>query len=298
MAILNAVALNGGHFVLENPASRSDPTQVVTYDPALAEHGPLWLMPEVALLKATHSATLITFAQCMIGSKHQKYTSLLASPLAAAGLTPLTHLKCNHSKGQHDALVGKDGQGTWLSERSAAYPTPLARALAAALPISRPSANTAPPSAPPPAIQGTDSAHAHAEVDDLHVQAGPPATPPNTLSKDTPNAPPLAGPRPGGGAFNMRPRAPDITPNTTPTAGPRPGGGTFGMRPRTTLSSALLCLAEVATTKDLPCIIVPNSTVGFALQAVTGEQEDSPRNRKIALQQNKSGYGLPPRRRS
>ena len=112
MAILNAVALNGGHFVLENPASRSDPTQVVTYDPALAEHGPLWLMPEVALLKATHSATLITFAQCMIGSKHQKYTSLLASPLAAAGLTPLTHLKCNHSKGQHDALVGKDGQGT------------------------------------------------------------------------------------------------------------------------------------------------------------------------------------------
>ena len=204
IAITNEVANSGGSFCIENPADRGDKTNLITYDPNLKQHGPLWLMPEILELAKTHNAQSVTFALCMFGSPFQKYTTLLFSPDLNPGLSPLAKQCCSHTPEQHEALVGKADDGHWKSAHAAAYPVKFAQALANALPH----------------ITAINNSNEDAE--ELHTETEP-ETPPN-------------GPRPGGGTFEMRQRNfPEKIQQKT-EQGPRPDGGTFNMRNRQTPS--------------------------------------------------------------
>ena len=112
-------------------------------------------------------------------------------------------------------------------------------------------------------------------IPDDQTDAPPPTSP---ASPETPdNAPTLPGPRPGGGTFHFRPRT---TQNTAyPADSP------------SNVASTLLCLAIAPDRSDQTCIIVPNSSVGRSLQAISNAQSDnSPRNRKAALAHDKTGW--------
>ena len=99
--IIRAVADNGGSFLIENPCDRGCPENSLTYDPKFADHGPLWLMPEIKLLETRYKSRYITFAACMLGAAYQKYTTLMISPDLYDSLSFLSNLICNHKKGEH-----------------------------------------------------------------------------------------------------------------------------------------------------------------------------------------------------
>ena len=279
VAIVEAIAQNKGDFCIENPASRSDENNPITFEPSLKMHGPIWLMPDILQLTKTHNARSVTFAQCMFGAKQQKYTTLLYSTGFAPVLDKLATKCCSHKNGEHHILAGRTDNGEWLSSQAAAYPPALAEALAAALP---PLPHRSPTSSSNeekenmlPAINKIDhSKHNSQHTTSIMTTA--------LLGADT-------GPRPDGGHFQLRSRAsqPQNNPadnqsktETTSEAeqqrGPRPGGGTFNLRSRDNIAHA--------------CAVIPNSLAGRALQAIVCNINESPRGRKHALQQDREGW--------
>ena len=87
---------------------------------------PLWLVPEVVELVQRTGARMITFPQCALGSRYQKWTSLLVSPELEPFLRDLGSLACQHPHGHPAVAVGAD------SARAAAYPPEMNRRLAEA----------------------------------------------------------------------------------------------------------------------------------------------------------------------
>ena len=75
--IAQALADAGATFIIENPPDRGDGP---LYQAKFASHAPLWLVPEMVELVQRTGARMITFPQCALGSKYQKWTSLLVSP--------------------------------------------------------------------------------------------------------------------------------------------------------------------------------------------------------------------------
>eukprot|EP00965_Chrysotila_dentata_P136364 4509643-Pleurochrysis_carterae.AAC.2 len=69
-----------------------------------ARHGPIWLLPCIADLHARDSCTLITFPQCALGARAQKYTTILCTPGLQPALGRLASLTCTHRT--HASLVG------------------------------------------------------------------------------------------------------------------------------------------------------------------------------------------------
>ena len=132
--LIDLIAKGGGSFVIENPADRGNPNSPITYDPKFKNHGPLWCMPSILDLVEKYDATTVTYAACMLGARHQKYSTLLISPDLLPTLGHLSELICSHSKGEHQRIVGKDEEGGWNSSLAAAYTPELSAALAAALP--------------------------------------------------------------------------------------------------------------------------------------------------------------------
>ena len=233
-AILDAVASSNGSWCCENPACRSDPNNKITYQESLSDHGSLWQFPDMIALQKKHDARTATFAQCMLGSKWQKYTTIMFSRDLLPGLGPLNRLCCNHKHGEHSALAGRTNDGGWLSQTAAAYPPKMSEALAAALP---PLINTTAP--------GASLTHN-------------PEPPPISSIIQSPS--PSLDSRPPPAHSHDQSEA-------TPTAnGPRPGGGTFELRKRTQNSSI-----HSSTGAGL-CAIVPNSFTGRALQAIASNE--------------------------
>ena len=167
--------------IIENPAPRNDP-HLASYWRGRAHLPQLWDMRRVRELRATGELSMIVVPQCAFGpGPHgmlfQKYTGLLVSRRAAARLSDLRHLRCNHRA--HDELACGDN-----AARAAAYPAALNDALVAALtgrrrttplPAStlpatapRPDPPSSPPSAPP---APTSSRCAHGGEQSLHGPA-------------------------------------------------------------------------------------------------------------------------------
>ena len=133
-ALIDLIAEGGGSFVIESPSDRGLESNPITYDRKFAEHAPIWLMPEILNLTYKYDAKSVTFAACRLGSRHQKYTTLLFSPDLEPNLGYLSELVCNHTRGEHERISGKNEAGKWISHQAAAYPPELCKALAAALP--------------------------------------------------------------------------------------------------------------------------------------------------------------------
>ena len=263
-------------------------------------------MPVIEMLAKETNGKSITFAQCIYGSPYQKYTSILISPDLLPALQHMSAMCCNHEKGAHQVIAGRDNNGKWESHKAAAYPAALCNTLAAALPIRN---------------------NGNFDHND------------NTQNTET-------GPRPDGGHFNLRsvnrenpqqnntnttstqiatqlpeascsqtqnhtPNENDndnasiadtttavVDPNEKPPLqqlddtlqGPRPGGGFFQLRNRKRNAH------DGQPDAFSLCAIIPNSTTGRALQAVATPPADpktdfaSPKGRKAALQQNREGW--------
>ena len=127
-----AVAAGGGEVTIENPAPRNDVSLTHVYWPEKAHHASLFQMPEVGTYADSTNSSLVTFPMCALGLAAQKYTSVLATPAAAAVLAPLDGLQCTH--GNHPARAyGTLPEGSSASRAAGRYPASFSRVLAAAL---------------------------------------------------------------------------------------------------------------------------------------------------------------------
>ena len=122
--LAEAVVGAGGDYVIENPADRGDPSSKL-FRWRWRRHVPLWLMPRIVALRRRTKGVEVTFPQCRMGGHFQKWTTLLASPRAAARLAPLTSLECTHER--HARVA--EGEA---AKQAAEYPARLAETIAAA----------------------------------------------------------------------------------------------------------------------------------------------------------------------
>ena len=130
-SILQAGAEAGSEFIVENPADRGDPSHPHLFIDA--EHGPLWLMPEIIELERALSCRKATFPQCVFGADVLKHTTLLYTPGLHTVLGRMDGLTCPHADG-HSVKSGgsRTDDGVWNSAGYAAYPSKLNLALAQA----------------------------------------------------------------------------------------------------------------------------------------------------------------------
>ena len=79
--LARALHEQGKPVIFENPPDRAcedhhDSVVRSLYNPDWSLHAPLWIMPEMIDLKRDLNLSEVTFAQCMLGSPFQKYTTL------------------------------------------------------------------------------------------------------------------------------------------------------------------------------------------------------------------------------
>ena len=141
----------GTQFVVENPIDRGDRSFPRAY--LNADHGPLWLMPDMLKLEKRCQASRVNFPMCEFGARWQKATTLLYTPAFEPWLGTLRELACTHT--HHDATAGgsRDANGRWISQEAAAYPPAFNLFLARALsslhsPSLAPPLSNTPPSLP------------------------------------------------------------------------------------------------------------------------------------------------------
>ena len=118
----------GAAIVIENPADRGDPSRAHLF--LRSEHAPLWIHPTFIALQRHAGLEICTFAQCMLGARWQKYTSLAFSSVLAPWFADWESLRCIHSN--HEQLAGGslDNKGKWVSLHAAAYPAAMNALLA------------------------------------------------------------------------------------------------------------------------------------------------------------------------
>jgi hypothetical protein len=112
----------GADFAIENPADRGDPSDQLLFQ--FAEHGPIWLDPNMIELREACGLETSTFAQCMLGGAAQKYTTLAYTAGLSPHFRPLRQLLCTHTPGTHGSIAGgvQRGDQSWNSADLAAYP--------------------------------------------------------------------------------------------------------------------------------------------------------------------------------
>ena len=118
----------------EQPADRSDKSSIA-YAPDLSHHGSILATTAVKRLVSELGMKSCTFAYCMLGAPHQKYTTVLYTPELGATIGSLDTpaYQCNHPRGSHASRVrGREADGTFSSKKAAAYPVALCRILARA----------------------------------------------------------------------------------------------------------------------------------------------------------------------
>ena len=132
--------------IWENPIDRSDEASVA-YSEDLKDHGSLFATTEFIRLRDTiglNKCSTCTFAACMLGSKHQKYTTLFYTNDAASVLDSLnaSEYKCNHPREYHEPVGGQLDDGTWASGNAAAYSDKMNDFLADAATLARTGSTT------------------------------------------------------------------------------------------------------------------------------------------------------------
>lgn len=95
----------GSEFILENPADRGDSNDAHLF--LNANHGPLWLMPDVITLKQACRCSLSTFAQCRFGCPAQKYTSFMFSPGFVPHLTEIPRFLALLARSQGSCRISR-----------------------------------------------------------------------------------------------------------------------------------------------------------------------------------------------
>jgi hypothetical protein len=144
-----------------------------------------------------------TFAQCMLESIHQKYTTLYYTAEAGSVLDALDApaYKCNHQRGTHTRAGGRGPGGTFVSAPSAAYPAKLNAIIARALTIARTGGPTVVAAPPPPGPLVAPTARRHEDRRDeasTERDYSLDPSPPSTL-------PPACGPTPQHGGVRLEP---------------------------------------------------------------------------------------------
>lgn len=117
----------------EQPADRSVKGSIA-YAPDLAHHGSILATQAVRRLVDELGMKSCTFAYCRLGSRNQKYTTILYTPELGEVLDSLNEprYQCNHERGWHVGVRGREADGSFASKRAAAYPVELCRILARA----------------------------------------------------------------------------------------------------------------------------------------------------------------------
>ena len=131
--------------IIENPADRSPGASIASSD-EFKDHGSLFQTDQFKRLVAEAGLTKhATFAYCMLGAPHQKYTTLYYTPDAAAVLDVLNgpEYQCCHERGSHKKRAGGRGpDGSFVSGEAVAYPDQLNSILARALTLARTGGST------------------------------------------------------------------------------------------------------------------------------------------------------------
>ena len=128
-----AIARAVGSFIFEHPPDRGDESSVL-YQRKFADHAPLWIAPAMMALRLELQTVSYTFAQCALGSKYQKWTTVWCSADLAPGLAFLQHCRCEHGFEAHQAQAsGVDAEGAFNSRLSAAYPGKMVQAIVTAI---------------------------------------------------------------------------------------------------------------------------------------------------------------------
>ena len=94
-------------------------------------HAPLWILDEMLQMKHDLRLKEVTFPQCALGSKYEKYTTLWYSAAMAPTLDQL-HV-CSCRCGVHAEVArGRDSAKQWRTAEAAAYPRRMNEILAQA----------------------------------------------------------------------------------------------------------------------------------------------------------------------
>eukprot|EP00965_Chrysotila_dentata_P092944 3068854-Pleurochrysis_carterae.AAC.1 len=100
----------------------------------MADHSPLWLLPRIREALATSGAEKVTFAQCALGARARKYTTVAHAAALGPLLGALREAQCTHGADKHpEVAYGRDQAGRAMAAQSAAYPQGMNDALAEAL---------------------------------------------------------------------------------------------------------------------------------------------------------------------
>ena len=85
----------------------------------------LWSWRAVKLLKGLECCSIVSFDQCVVGADACKPTTLLLirlPHLRKALLQRGSHGRCNHPKGTHTGLIGRQSDGSYQTSRAKVYP--------------------------------------------------------------------------------------------------------------------------------------------------------------------------------
>ena len=159
----------GTQFAIENPIDRGD--RALAFSFLQAEHGPIWLMPEVIKLASTCECDYANFSQCSFGSEWQKQTTLMYTAGLASWFSTLNELRCTHTTHGKAAGGEQSPDGTWNSREAAAFPPQLNYFIAQAIS----SLHTREPPKVPPVTSASSSTKAASRSD---VDESTPATEP------------------------------------------------------------------------------------------------------------------------
>eukprot|EP00965_Chrysotila_dentata_P001855 61268-Pleurochrysis_carterae.AAC.1 len=120
-------------WAVENPADCGDPRGRALW-PQLATHAPIWVLPAVAGALARADAGRLTFAQCALGARAGKYTTVGYVSELEGAWGELEIVQCEHGREGHDAEVahGRDTERWARAARVAAYPRLLNEVLGSA----------------------------------------------------------------------------------------------------------------------------------------------------------------------
>ena len=134
VTIARAIVEHGGDVCFENPCDRGgqdDEDSVVRslYQKEWGAHGPLWRMPAMINMKRDLNLHAVSFPQCALGGRFQKYTTLWFTARLAPVLNTLNACTCTHDK-HAEVAKGMNQARKWRSAEAAAYPAQMNTTLA------------------------------------------------------------------------------------------------------------------------------------------------------------------------
>ena len=133
-----AIANRGGSVLFENPCDRGDRTAQDSiirdrYEVRYKDHASLWNHPTMIRMKETLNLKSVTFPQCALGGKYQKWTTLWYSTDMANELNKLHICTCRRGHTHAEIARGRDERGKWRSAEAAAYPEQMNKTIARAI---------------------------------------------------------------------------------------------------------------------------------------------------------------------